>query len=89
MMNEVEENNNNNCNSNSSNMITCNVYKRYLKYTKLHIYSKCGYIFPATNNKSYYRDRFEEHIKNCEGKTKRLLCLNEQSVPFIPQIQKK
>jgi hypothetical protein len=58
------------------------------KYTKLHICQKCGYIPPATNNGSYHRERFEEHINNCDGGIKRSLYLNEQSVPFIPHIQK-
>jgi hypothetical protein len=40
------------------------------KYTKLHICPKCCYIPPATNNGSYHKDRFEEHIQNCEGKIK-------------------
>jgi hypothetical protein len=58
------------------------------KYTKLHIYPKCGYIPPATDHGSYNRDRFEDHINNCEGRTKRSLYLNEQSLPFNPHTQK-
>jgi hypothetical protein len=81
MMNGVEEN--------SNNIITHVMYiKDIQKYTKLHICPKCGYISPATDHGSYNRDRFEEHINNCEGKIKRSLCLNKQSVPFIPHIQK-
>jgi hypothetical protein len=89
--------NNNSSNSDSSNissnngssvaLITHVMYiKDIEKYTKLHICPKCGYIPPATNNGSYHRDRFEDHINNCDGKFKRSLCLNEQSVPFIPHI---
>jgi hypothetical protein len=58
------------------------------KYTKLHICPKCGYIPPASQHGSYHRERFEEHINNCDGGIKRSLCLNKQSVPFIPHIQK-
>jgi hypothetical protein len=59
------------------------------KYTKLHICPKCGYIPPATNGGGCYRkDRFEEHVENCNGNLVRKLRLNEQSVPFIPHIQK-
>jgi hypothetical protein len=31
----------------------------------------------GTNNGSYHKERFEERIKNCEGKIKRVFCLNE------------
>jgi hypothetical protein len=58
------------------------------KYTKFHICPKCGYILPASHGGCYHKDRFEEHVQNCDGSIKRLLCLNEQSVPFIPYIQK-
>jgi hypothetical protein len=34
------------------------------------------------------KKRFEEHVNNCEGKISSSICLNEQSVPFIPHIQK-
>jgi hypothetical protein len=51
------------------------------KYTKPHICPKCRYILPAIQHGSYNRERFEDHIQNCDG-------LNEQSVPFIPHIQK-
>jgi hypothetical protein len=57
-------------------------------YTKLHICPKCGYIPPAIDHGSYNKDRFKEHVENCDGKLKRKLCLDEQSVPFIPHIQK-
>jgi uncharacterized C2H2 Zn-finger protein len=40
------------------------------KYTKLHICPKCEYIFPASNNESYHKNRFEEHIENCKRKIK-------------------
>jgi hypothetical protein len=58
------------------------------KYTKLHICPKYGYIPPVTQHNTYNKDRFEEHVNNCEGKISRSICLNEQSVPFIPHIQK-
>jgi hypothetical protein len=58
------------------------------KYTNLHICPKCGYIPPATHHESYNKERFEERVENCEGKIKRSLSLNEQSIPFIPHIQK-
>jgi uncharacterized protein (DUF2225 family) len=80
VINRVEEN--------SNNIITHVMYiKDIQKYTKVHICPKCGYIPPATDHGSYHRERFEEHVQNCEGKIKRSLCLNEQSVPFIPHIQ--
>jgi hypothetical protein len=82
MINGVEENNNNTFTNNSSNIskniITLVMYiKDIQKYTKLHIYPICGYIPPATNNGSYHRERFEEHINNCDGGIKKSLCLNE------------
>jgi hypothetical protein len=58
------------------------------KYTKLHICPKCGYIPPASHGGCYHKERFEEHVQNCEDKIKKSLCLNEQSFPFIPHIQK-
>jgi hypothetical protein len=58
------------------------------KYTKLHICHKCGYIPPASNGGCYHKERFEEHVENCNGNLVRKLRLNEQSVPFIPHIQK-
>jgi hypothetical protein len=58
------------------------------KYTKLHICPKCGYISPATDHKSYYKEHFEEHVNNCKGKLSKSICLNEQSIPFILHIQK-
>jgi hypothetical protein len=87
MINGVEENSDNVSSNNSNNIIIYVMYiKDIQKYTKLHICTKCGYIPPATNNGSYHKDRFEEHVQNCEGKIKRSLCLNEQSTPFIPNI---
>jgi hypothetical protein len=82
MIDGVEENNNNNI------IIHVMYIKDIQKYTKLHICQKCGYIPPATNNGSYHTERFEEHIQSCEGTIKRSLCLNEQSISFIPHIQK-
>jgi hypothetical protein len=89
MINRVEESNNSNSGSDNNNIITHLMHiKDIQKYTKLHICPKCGYIPPATDYGSYHKERFEEHIQSCEGKIKRSLCLNEQSVPFIPHIQK-
>jgi hypothetical protein len=45
-------------------------------------------IPPGTQHNTYNKDRFEEHVKNCEGKISRSICLNEQFIPFIPHIQK-
>jgi hypothetical protein len=58
------------------------------KYTKLHICPKCRYIPSGVDHGSYKKERFEEHVENCDGKLVRKLRLNEQSVPFIPHIQK-
>jgi hypothetical protein len=55
---------------------------------KLHVCPKCGYIPPATNNGSYHKERFEDHVKNCNGKIEKKLCLEEQSIPFIPHLFK-
>jgi rubrerythrin len=42
------------CDENNNNRIHV-VYIKYIqKYSKLHICPKCGYIPPATNNKSYH-----------------------------------
>jgi hypothetical protein len=73
----------------SENIIVHVMYiKDIQKYTKLHICPKCGYVPPATNNKSYHKDRFKDHVENYNGNLTRKLCLNEQSVSFIPHIQK-
>jgi hypothetical protein len=85
---------NNSSNISSSNSSTESIIRHVMyikdiqKYTKLHICPKCGYIPPASQHGSYHKDRFNEHVQNCEGRIKRSLCLNEQSVPFIPHIQK-
>jgi hypothetical protein len=76
------------CDENNNNQIHVMYIKDIKKYTKLHICPKCGYIPPATQHNSYNKERFEEHVNNCEGKLSRLICLNEQSIPFIPHIQK-
>jgi hypothetical protein len=63
MINGVEENDNNNS-SNNNNIITHVMYiKDIQKYTKLHICPKCCYIPPASNNKSYHKDRFDEYVQ--------------------------
>jgi hypothetical protein len=70
MVNGVEENST--AENNSTNIITYVMYiKDIQKYTKLYICPKCGYIPSATDQGSYNRDRFEEHIQNCDGKFKR------------------
>jgi hypothetical protein len=77
------------CDKNNNNQIHVMYIKDIQKYTKLHICPKCGYIPPATSHGTCYRkDRFEEHVNNCEGKLSRSICLNEQSIPFIPHVQK-
>jgi hypothetical protein len=89
MISGPDEKNANNISSNNTNVITHVMYiKNIQKYTKLHICTKCEYIPPATKNNSFHKDRFEEHVKNCEGKISGSICLNEQSVPFIQHIQK-
>jgi hypothetical protein len=55
---------------------------------KLYVCPKCGYIPPATNNGSYHKKRFEDHVKNCNGKIEKKICLKEQSIPFIPHLFK-
>jgi hypothetical protein len=76
--NNSSNNNSKNISSNNTNVITHVMYiKDIQKYTKLH-------ICPNT----YKKERFEEHVNNCEGKILRSICLNEQSIPFIPHIQK-
>jgi hypothetical protein len=85
MINGIEEG----ADNNSNNIITHVMYiKDIQKYTKLHICPKCGYMPPANQHGCYHKDRFEEHMQNYESKIKRSLCLNEQSVSFIPHIQK-
>jgi hypothetical protein len=68
------------------------VHVMYIKdiqnFTKMHICPKCGYIPPATQRGHYDKDTFEEHVNNCTSKITRSLCLNDQSTPFIPHIQK-
>jgi hypothetical protein len=76
------------CDENNNNQVHV-MYVIYIqKYSKLHICTKCGYILLATDYKSYHKERFEEHVNNCEGKLSRSIRLKEQSIPFIPHIQK-
>jgi hypothetical protein len=59
------------------------------KYTKLHICPKCGYIPAATNCGGCYRkDRFEEHVENCNGNLVRKYVLTNNQFHLFP-ISKK
>jgi hypothetical protein len=59
------------CDENNNNQIHVMYIKDIQKYTKLHICPKCGYIPPAIHGGCYHKDRFEEHVNNCEGKLSR------------------
>jgi hypothetical protein len=80
MISGVDENNN--------HQVYVMYIKEIQKYTKLHICPKSRYRPPTTNHNTYKKERFEKHVNNCEGKISRSICVNEQSVPFIPHIQK-
>jgi hypothetical protein len=68
----------------NKNKMTHVMYIKDLEnFMKLHVCPKCGYVPPATNNGSYHKERFEDHVKNCNGKIEKKLCLEEQSIPFI------
>jgi hypothetical protein len=41
-----------------------------------------------TTNGCYHKERFEDQVKNCNGKIEKKLCLEEQSIPFIPHLFK-
>jgi hypothetical protein len=57
--------------SNSESVVMYVMYvKDIQKYTKLQICPKCGYTPPGTDHRSYNKERFEEHIQNCEDKIK-------------------
>jgi hypothetical protein len=71
--NNSDSDSDSNSENDSNNTITHVMYiKNIQKYTKLHICPKCGYIHPPTDHGSYHKERFEEHIQNCEGKTKKI-----------------
>jgi hypothetical protein len=76
--------------NNNENIIVHVMYiKDIQKYTKLHICPKCGYIPPTTSHGTcYHKDLFDKYVENCDGNLICRLRLNEQSVPFIPHIQK-
>jgi hypothetical protein len=57
-------------------------------FMKLYVCPKCGYIISATNHEYYNKKKFEDHVKNCNGKIEKKLCLEEQSIFFIPHLFK-
>jgi hypothetical protein len=73
----------------NKNKMTHVMYIKDLEnFMKLHVCPKCGYIPPATEHGCYNKERFENHVKNCNGKIEKKLCLEEQSIPFIPHLFK-
>jgi hypothetical protein len=66
----------------NKNKITHVMYIKDLEsFMKLHVCPKCGYIL---NMDVISKD----HVKNCNGKIEKKLCLEEQSIPFIPHLFK-
>jgi hypothetical protein len=71
------------CDENNNHQVHVVYIKDIQKYSKLHICPKCEYIPPATDHKSYNKDRFEEHVNNCEGKLSRSICLFKRTIYSI------
>jgi hypothetical protein len=56
----------------NNNKITHAMYIKDLEnFIKLHICPKCGYIPFACDHGCYDKNRFENHVKNCNGKTEK------------------
>jgi hypothetical protein len=52
----------------NKNKMTHVMYIKDLEnFMKLQVCPKCDYIPPATDHGSYHKERFEDHVKNCNG----------------------
>jgi rubrerythrin len=53
----------------NKNKMTHVIYIKDLEnFMKLHVCPKCGYIPLTIDHGSYHKERFEDHVKNCNGK---------------------
>jgi hypothetical protein len=55
---------------------------------KIHVCPKCFYMPPASQHGCYNKERFETHVKNCDGSIHKELKLNKISKPYAPFLQK-